>query len=213
MKVIGKCRTKRITFASDLSSDCSPCRRVVRGNACSGNTAAHTAPSPAAALRQCLIAIFLHRQRFSDVQCFCAPCRFPCFPVAAQWAQRKPPFDSVSMERSWGKSSQKLLLCVTVEAGKVGDYGSYYRLTHTAPASAHTPAQPDYKRQPMRWKPLRKGIPCGTGDSCDARCGFAPPGTNAGTKARIRHLFSADYRNGSVSQECSPAVRGSRVYG
>ena len=38
------------------------------------------------------------------------------------------------MERSWGKSSQKLLLCVTVEAGKVGDYGSYYRLTHTAPA-------------------------------------------------------------------------------
>ena len=186
---------------------------MVRGNACSGNTAAHTAPLPTAALRQCLIAIFLHRQRFSDVQCFCAPCRFPCFPVAAQWAQRKPPFDSVSMERSWGKSSQKLLLCVTVEAGKVGDYGSYYRLTHTAPASAHTPAQPDYKRQPMRWKPLRKGIPCGTGDSCDARCGFAPPGTNAGTKARIRHLFSADYRNGSVSQECSPAVRGSRVYG
>ena len=210
---MGKCRTKRITFASGLSSDCSPCRRVVRGNACSGNTAAHTAPSPAAALRQCLIGTFLHRQRFSDVQCFCAPCRFPCFPVAAQWAQRKPPFDSVSMERSWGKSSQKLLLCVTVEACQVGDYGSYYRLTHTAPASAHTPAQPDYKRQPMRWKPLRKGIPCGTGDSCDARCGFAPPGTNAGTKARIRHLFSADYRNGSVSQECSPAVRGSRVYG
>ena len=100
------------------------------------------------------------------------------------------------MERSWGKSSQKLLLCVTVEAGNVGDYGSYYRLTHTAPASAHTPAKPNYKRQPMRWKPLRNGIPCGTGDSCDARCGFAPPGTNAGTKARIRYLFSSDYRNG-----------------
>ena len=137
---MGKCRTKRITFASGLSSDCSPCRRVVRGNACSGNTAAHTAPSPAAALRQCLIAIFLHRQRFSDGRCFCAPCRFPCFPVAVGLAQRKPPSDSVSMERSGGKSSQKLLLCVTVEAGKVGDYGSYYRLTHTAPASAHTPA-------------------------------------------------------------------------
>ena len=134
-----KCRTKRITFASGLSSDSSPCRRVVRGNACSGNTAAHTAPSPAAALRQCLIGTFLHRQRFSDVQCFCAPCRFPCFPVAVGLAQRKPPFDSVSMERSWGKSSQKLLLCVTVEACQVGDYGSYYRLTHTAPASAHTP--------------------------------------------------------------------------
>ncbi|MCS2304089.1 hypothetical protein NXX23_19965 [Bacteroides ovatus] len=43
---MGKCRTKRITFASGLSSDCSPCRRVVRGNACSGNTAAHTAPVP-----------------------------------------------------------------------------------------------------------------------------------------------------------------------
>ena len=26
------------------------------------------------------------------------PCRFPCFPVATQWAQRKPPSDSVSME-------------------------------------------------------------------------------------------------------------------
>ena len=155
MKVIGKCRTKRITFASDLSSDSSPCRRVVRGNACSGNTAAHTAPSPAAALRQCLIGTFLHRQRFSDVQCFCAPCRFPCFPVAAQWAQRKPPFDSVSMERSWGKSSQKLLLCVTVEACQVGDYRSYYRLMHSAPAPAHTPAQPDHRRQPMRWTPLR----------------------------------------------------------
>ncbi|QGT72444.1 hypothetical protein [Bacteroides ovatus] len=50
---MGKCRTKRIAFASGLSSDCSPCRRVVRGNACSGNTAAHTAPLPTAALRQC----------------------------------------------------------------------------------------------------------------------------------------------------------------
>ena len=160
---MGKCRTKRITFASGLSSDCSPCRRVVRGNACSGNTAAHTAPSPAAALRQCLIAIFLHRQRFSDGRCFCAPCRFPCFPVATQWAQRKPPSDSVSMERSWGKSSQELLLCVTVEACQVGDYGSYYRLTHTAPASAHTPAQPDYKRQPMRWPPLAEGYPLRNG--------------------------------------------------
>ena len=154
MKVIGKCRTKRITFASDLSSDSSPCRRVVRGNACSGNTAAHTAPSPAAALRQCLIAIFLHRQRFSDVQCFCAPCRFPCFPVAVGLAQGKPPSDSVSMEHSWGKSPQKLLRCITVEACQVGDYRSY-RLMHSAPAPAHTPAQPDHRRQPMRWTPLR----------------------------------------------------------
>ncbi|GAA6257939.1 hypothetical protein F070042J6_37910 [Bacteroides sp. f07] len=59
---------------------------------------------------------------------------------------------------------------------------------------------------------LSDDILCGTGDSYDARCGFAPPGTNAGTKARIRYLFSSDYRNGSVSQECSHAVRGSRVY-
>ena len=115
--------------------------------------------------------------------------------------------------RFLGKVSLKLLRCIIVEACQVGDYRSYYRLMHSAPAPAHTPAQPDHRRQPMRWKPLRKGIPCGTGDSCDARCGFAPPGTNAGTKARIRYLFSTDYRNGSVSQECSPAVRGSRVYG
>ena len=129
-----------ITLACGVSSDCSPCRRVVRGNACSGNTAAHTAPLPAAALRQCLIGTFLHRQRLSDVPCFCAPCRFPCFPVAAQWAQRKPPSGSVSMEHSWGKSPQKLLQRITGEAGKVGDYGSYSRLTYSASAPAHTPA-------------------------------------------------------------------------
>ncbi|MDU1632882.1 MAG: hypothetical protein E6834_09955 [Bacteroides ovatus] len=39
------------------------------------------------------------------------------------------------------------------------------------------------------------------------------PALAAGTKARIRYLFSSDNRNGSVSQECSRAVRGSRVYG
>ncbi|MBD3588732.1 hypothetical protein [Bacteroides sp. GM023] len=58
------------SHACNFSSDCSPCRRVVRGNACSGNTAAHTAPLPAAALRQCLIGTFLHRQRFSEGQRF-----------------------------------------------------------------------------------------------------------------------------------------------
>ncbi|WP_229087721.1 hypothetical protein [Bacteroides congonensis] len=50
------------------------------------------------------------------------------------------------MKRSWGKSSQKLLLYVTVEACKVGDYRSYYRLMYSAPAPAHTPAQPDHRR-------------------------------------------------------------------
>ena len=155
MKVIGKCRTKRITFASGLSSDCSPCRRVVRGNACSGNTAAHTAPSPAAALRQCLIGTFLHRQRFSDVQCFCAPCRFPCFPVAVGLAQRKPPSDSVSMEHSWGKSPQKLLRCIIVEACQVGDYRSYYRLISGSGCRSLTCRIQQRKQHPMRWAPFR----------------------------------------------------------
>ncbi|MDB0695643.1 hypothetical protein DW785_02565 [Bacteroides xylanisolvens] len=68
------------------------------------------------------------------------------------------------MEHSWGKSPQKLLRCITVEACQVGDYRSYFLLTHTASAPAHTPAKPDYKRQPMRRKPLRNGSPCGTGD-------------------------------------------------
>ena len=38
------------------------------------------------------------------------------------------------------------------------------------------------------------------------------PGTNAGTKARIRYLFSSDDRNGLFTMKCSHAVRGSRVY-
>ena len=96
---------------------------MVRGNACSGNTAAHTAPLPTAALRQCLIGTFLHRQRFSDVQCFCAPCRFPCFPVAVGLAQRKPPFGGDTKEVQLGTFP-----------------GSYFRLVHSAPAPAHTPA-------------------------------------------------------------------------
>ena len=37
----------------------------------------------------------------------------------------------------------------------MGDYRSYYRLMHSAPAPAHTPAQPDHRRQPMRWTPVR----------------------------------------------------------
>ena len=155
MKVIGKCRTKRITFASGLSSDCSPCRRVVRGNACSGNTAAHTAPLPTAALRQCLIGTFLHRQRFSDVQCFCAPCRFPCFPVAVGLAQRKPPSDSVFMEHSWGKSPQKLLRCIIVEACQVGDYRSYYRLISGSGCRSLTCRIQQRKQHPMRWALFR----------------------------------------------------------
>ena len=32
------------------------------------------------------------------------------------------------------------------------------------------------------------------------------PALAAGTKARIRYLFSSDHRNESVSQKCSPAV-------
>ena len=48
-----------------------------------------------------------------------------------------------------GKVSLKLLRRIIVEACQVGDYRSYFLLTHTAPAPAHTPAQP------MRWTPLR----------------------------------------------------------
>ena len=132
---MGKCRTKRITFASGLSSDCSPCRRVVRGNACSGNTAAHTAPSPAAALRQCLIGTFLHRQCIWEGQCFTRRASWwdEARLIAAQ-SPTKPPSDSVSKERCFGKV--------------LWSYSC------------------------VRW------------DVCDARCGFAPPGTNAGTKAQ-----------------------------
>ena len=54
-----------------------------------------------------------------------------------------------------GKVSLKLLRRIIVEACQVGDYRSYFLLTHTAPAPAHTPAQPDHRRQPMRWTPLR----------------------------------------------------------
>ncbi|MFP5144870.1 hypothetical protein ACJEEV_26185, partial [Bacteroides xylanisolvens] len=57
--------------------------------------------------------------------------------------------------RFLGKVSLKLLRCIIVEACQVGDYRSYYRLMHSAPAPAHTPAQPDHRRQPMRWTPLR----------------------------------------------------------
>ena len=47
--------------------------------------------------------------------------------------------------------------------------------------------------------------------NCDARCGFAPPGTNTGTKARIRYLLSSDDRNGLVYQTCSRAAWSSDV--
>ena len=130
---------------------------VPRSAAASGRRLTGQHPHAPALLRQCLTGTFLHRQHFSEGQRFCAPCRFLCFPVAIQWAQRKPPSDSVSMEHSWGKSPQKSLLCITVEAYKVGDYESYYRLMYSAPAPAHTPAKPDYKRQPMRWYPMRNG--------------------------------------------------------
>ena len=72
-----------------LLSDCSPCRRVVRGNACSGNTAAHTAPLPAAALRQCLAAIFLPPSAFLGRAAFLCTVPLPLLSVAVGLAQGK----------------------------------------------------------------------------------------------------------------------------
>ena len=59
----------------------------------------------------------------------------PLLSVVIRLAQRKPPSGSDFKERSWGKVSWKLLQCITVEAYKVGDYESYFRLTHSAPAA------------------------------------------------------------------------------
>ena len=126
-----------------------------RSAAASGRRLTGRHPHASALLRQCLNRKGAPPAAFFGRAVFLCTVPLPLLSVVIRLAQRKPPSDSVSMEHSWGKSSQKLLLCVTVEAGKVGDYGSYYRLTHTAPAPAHTPAQPDHRRQPMRWTPLR----------------------------------------------------------
>ncbi|WP_225739865.1 hypothetical protein [Bacteroides xylanisolvens] len=109
------------------------------------------------------------------------------------------------MERSWGKASQKLLLCVTVEAGTVGDYGSYYRRRIRSGFRSH-PAQPDYKRQPSGGKPLRRVSPAERVTAVMPSAVSLRPALAAGTKARIRpYLFSSDNRNGSVKQD---AARG-----
>ena len=141
-----KCRSKRNTFACGFSSDCSPQRSHIRA------PPFRTAPPCVCTARPAFIGTYLHRHCFSEGRCpFTVP--LPLLSVAAGLAQGKPPSDSVSMEHSWGKSPQKLLRCITVEACQVGDYRSY-RLMHSAPAPAHTPAQPDHRRQPMRWTPL-----------------------------------------------------------
>ena len=143
-----------------------------RSAAASGRRLTGQHPHAPALLRQCLTGTFLHRQRFSEGQHFCAPCRFLCFPVAVGLAQGKPPSDSVSMEHSWGKSPQKLLRCIIVEACQVGDYRSYFLLTHTASAPAHTPASRTTSDS------LCGSSPCGVYSVVfNARCGFAPPGT------------------------------------
>ena len=163
---------------------------MVRGNACSGNTAAHTAPLPTAALRQCLIGTFLHRQRFSDVQCFCAPCRFPCFPVAVGLAQRKPPFGGDTKEVQLGTFP-----------------GSYFRLVHSAPAPAHTPASRTTSDS------LCGSSPCGVYSVVfNARCGFALPGTFCRDNAQSATFFRLNDRKQATSLKCRHAVRGSRVY-
>ena len=76
----------------------------------------------------------------------------PLLSVVIRLAQRKPPSGSDFKERSWGKVSWKLLQCITVEAYKVGDYESYFRLTHSAPAAA--PSLAEYSKGSTS--------PCGT---------------------------------------------------
>ena len=113
-------------------------------------------PHASALLRQCLIGTFFHRQRLSDGRCF-ASVPLSLLSVATQLAQRKPPSSSDFKERSWGKVSWKLLQCITVEAYKVGDYESYFHLTHSAPAAA--PSLAEYSKGSTS---LCGGSPCGT---------------------------------------------------
>ena len=134
--------------------------------------------------------ILLHCQRLSVGQYFCAPCRFPCFPVAAQWAQRKPPFGGDTKEVQLGTFP-----------------GSYFRLVHSAPAPAHTPASRTTSDS------LCGSSPCGVYSVVfNARCGFALPGTFCRDNAQSATFFRLNDRKQATSLKCRHAVRGSRVY-
>ena len=141
-----KCRSKRNTFACGFSSDCSPQRSHIRA------PPFRTAPPCVCTARPAFIGTYLHRHCFSEGRCpFTVP--LPLLSVAAGLAQGKPPSGSDFKEHSWGKSLES---CVTVEAGKVGDYGSYYRLPYSASAAA--PLLAEYSKGSTS---LCGGSPCG----------------------------------------------------
>ena len=135
------------------SSDCSPQRRHIR--APPYRTAPPCArPAPAVFSRNIPSrAAFLGRAVFL--------CTVPLSLLSAviRLAQRKPPSGSVSMELSWGKPLESYSGAQQARLAKQVLTESYSRLMHSASATAHTPAKPDYKRQPMRWQPLRNDSP------------------------------------------------------
>ena len=89
----------------------------------------------------------------------------------------------------------------------MGDYGSYFRLAHSAPAPAHTPASRTTSDS------LCGGSPCGMYSVVfNTRCGFALPGTCCRDKAQSATSLRLNDRKQAVSPKCSHAVRGSRVY-
>ena len=115
-----------------------------------------TAPHALALLLQCYYRDSPSLPAFIGRTVFLCTVPLPLLSVVIRLAQRKPPSSSDFKERSWGKVSWKLLQCITVEAYKVGDYESYFRLTHSAPAAA--PSLAEYSKGSTS---LCGGSPCG----------------------------------------------------
>ena len=128
-----------------------------RSAAASGRRLTGQHPHAPALLRQCLNRKGAPPAAFFGRAVFLCTVPLPLLSVVIRLAQRKPPSSSDFKERSWGKVSWKLLQCITVEAYKVGDYESYFRLTHSAPAAA--PSLAEYSKGSTS---LCGGSPCGT---------------------------------------------------
>ena len=112
------------------------------------------------------------------------------FPVVIRLAQRKPPFGGDTKEVQLGTFP-----------------GSYFRLVHSAPAPAHTPASRTTSDS------LCGSSPCGVYSVVfNARCGFALPGTFCRDNAQSATFFRLNDRKQATSLKCRHAVRGSRVY-
>lgn len=140
-----------------------------------------------------------HLQWLSENSVFCAPCRFPCFPRSYLIGARKAAL------RQWTKGTFLRTVPGSYYGWVVAE--SYSRLAHSAPAPAHTPASRTTSDS------LCGGSPCGVYSvDCDARCGFAPPGTCCRAKAQSAASFRLNDRKQAISPKCSHAVQGSRVY-